>query len=89
MSGAVAVGALLVVIELGAPVASNLGLTAVLPSAAGHGGTAAQALQDPSFSNPGQGATSVASATAAAPVTPAPAPTQRLSTCVRRTRDGQ
>jgi hypothetical protein len=73
MSGAVAVGALLVVIELGAPVASNLGLSAVLPSA-GHGGTAAQALQDPSFLNPGQSATSVASATAAAPVTPAPAP---------------
>ena len=77
MSGAVAVGSLVVVIELGAPVASNLGLgVGTIP--AGHGAAVSQALNTPTVPSLGLAATSVANApssspVAGAPTTPAPA----------------
>jgi penicillin-binding protein len=75
MSGAVAVGSLVVVIELGAPTASNLGLGVGLPSV-GHGGSAAQAFADPNFPTLGSSATSVVNATSPAPVVPVPTNSQ-------------
>lgn len=75
-SGVVAVGALVAVMELGAPVASNLGLSVGLPSA-GHGGTAAQAFADSNFPTLGTSATSVASTTSPVPVAAAPTTTQQ------------
>jgi hypothetical protein len=77
LSGAVAVGSLLVVIELGAPVAANLGLSAGLPWAL-HGGTPSTTFQDPNVSTFGPGVTTVNSNTPAS-VAPAPAPTEALA----------
>lgn len=69
MSGVVAACSLVVVIELGAPVASNLG--AGLPSAP-HDKIVSQALGSPNAPTWGPGATSMASTIAAVPVDPAP-----------------
>lgn len=70
LSGVVAVGSLIAVVELGGPVASNLGLGhGVSPT--GPGFAQSPALQNPTASNFGSGATSVASATSSAPTGPA------------------
>jgi hypothetical protein len=72
MSGAVALGSLLAVIELGAPVASNLGLGIGLP-AAGHRGIVSQPFGNPNLPSGGPAASPVVSATSAPSVVPAPA----------------
>jgi hypothetical protein len=75
MSGAVAVGSLVVVLALGAPVASNLGLSVGLPSV-GPGGIASQALDNPNFPTLGTSTTSVLGTTSPAPAAPLPTTTQ-------------
>jgi hypothetical protein len=80
MSGAVAVGSLVVVIELGAPVASHLGLGPG-PISAGHGAAVSQALNDQTGTGSGLATTSVANASSSAAVAGAPtAPTPASGT---------
>lgn len=66
MSGVVAVGSLLAVIELGGPVASNLGLGVAVTST-GHGSAVSQALANPTAPSWGPTESSVTSATSPAP----------------------
>ena len=78
MSGAVAVGALVVVVELGTPAVSHIGPKAGLPSA-GHGGTAVEGFGNANLPTLRPSAKpSVVSTTSPTPppVVPAPAPTQ-------------
>jgi hypothetical protein len=71
MSGVVAVGSLVAVIELGAPIANNLGLgLGTVP--AGHGATVSQALNNPAVPSWGLAATSVANAPSSGPVAGTP-----------------
>ena len=67
MSGIVAVGSLLAVVELGGPVASNLGLGIAVTSS-GHGDGVSQALENPTAPSPGSSESFVAGSVAPAPV---------------------
>jgi hypothetical protein len=88
MSGVVAVGSLVAVIELGAPIANNLGVgLGTVP--AGHGATVSQALNNPTVPSWGLAATSVANAPSAGPVagastTPTPTPGVPVTSVVVR-----